>query len=67
MLKTDESPFMFVSILISIILLLVVGLALWCVAILKKNRMKKLQIAFRIVNSNILQLRDIRRQGIVIG
>jgi hypothetical protein len=67
MLKNDESPFMFVSILISIILLLVVGLSLWCVAILKKNRMKKLQIAYRIVNSNILQLRDIRRQGIVVG
>lgn len=67
MLKNDESPFMFISILISIILLLVAGLTLWCFAILKKNRMKKLQIAYRIVNSNILQLRDIRRQGIVIG
>jgi|LauGreDrversion4_2_1035121.scaffolds.fasta_scaffold672720_1 hypothetical protein len=58
---------MFIGILLGTIAILISGLTLWCICILRKNRERKLMVAFRIVNSNILHRRDMKRQGIVIG
>ena len=56
-----EANSLFIGVVLAIILIVVSILLLWCLQIYKKNEIRKHQIALRIINSNIIRMRDIEK------
>lgn len=66
-MTSNHSSLLFAGILSGVIVVLLSILLICCMHIYRKNTNRKHQIAMRIVNSNLLNLRGIQKHGIVIG